>query len=403
MDRWLAVVGILAVLVAAGSRRFDDLPVTETMVALAVGLLLGRSALGVLDVPPAQRIDLLHQVARLTLAVSLMAVALRYPLGDVLRRRRAVLWLLGLVLPFMAGVGALLSAGMLSLGAGAALVLGASLAPTDPVLASSVVSGPSAQRVLPDPLRQGLSLESGANDGLALPLVVVALAVGLGTSVRDAALEAVWAVVGAVVLGSALGWLAGRLLMWAEQHGDVDPSREVLSSLLLAFGTLGVAALVRVDGLLAVFVTGLAYNASTSGRERQAEERLDEAVNRFLVLPLFVLLGVLAPWDGWRDLGTAGVVFVVGVLLLRRLPVVLVARSLVGAPRLPDAVWLGWFGPIGVAAVYYLTEVERRGLEEPRVWAAGTLVVVASTLVHGVTAAPGRRWYDRASRAGRGR
>ena len=90
------------------------------------------------------------------------------------------------------------------------------------------------------------------------------------------------------------------------------------------------------------------------------------------------------------------VVFPVAVLLLRRLPVLLVlARPL--RLRLRDAIFLGWFGPIGVSAVFYLMLSEDEGVSDPRLWAAGSLVVVASTVAHGITAAPGRRLYRRAA------
>lgn len=397
VDVWLAVGGLLAVVVAAGSRRLDELPLTETILALIAGVALGPRALGVLEVAPADASNALNLVARLTLAVSLMAIALRYPISEVLERRRGVIWLLVLVLPGMAAIGAALAWWILAVPLGIALVIGAALAPTDPVLASSVISGEPAQRALPSVLLQRLSLESGANDGFAFPLVLVAASVAAGTATSGAVLAAVWSVLGAVAIGGTIGWLAGKVLVWAEQHGDVDPSREVLSSLLLALGTLGLATLAATDGLLAVFATGLAYNAVSTGREREAEERIDEAVNRFLVLPLFLLVGVLLPWETWAQLGWRGPVLTVAVLLLRRLPIVVVTRRVIETPRMLDAIWLGWFGPIGVAAVYYLTEVEALGVDDPTIWGVGSMVVAASTLVHGVTAAPFRALYDRAS------
>lgn len=402
VDVWLAVGGLLAVTVAAGSRRLDELPFTETAIALVAGVVLGPRLLGVVEVADGHAADVLELVARLTLAVSLMAIALRYPLQEVVARRRGVIWLLVLVLPGMAAVGAALAAWLLAVPVGLALVLGAALAPTDPVLASGVISGEPARRTLPGALRQRLSLESGANDGLALPLVLVAASVAAGTSTAQAVLSALWSVIAAVAVGVALGWGAAKLMGWAQRHGDVDPSRQVLSSLLLALGTLGVASLARADGLLAVFVTGLAYNAVTTGSEREAEERIDEAVNRFLVLPLFLLVGVLLPWEAWGELGWRGPVFAVAVLLLRRMPLVWVLRRPIDTPRPMDALWLGWFGPIGVAAVYYLTEVGHLGVDDPRVWAAGSMVVAASTLVHGISASPLTALYARADRNGRG-
>jgi sodium/hydrogen antiporter len=395
LDGWLLLTGALAVGVASVSRWLDRQPVSEPLLAVVVGVLAGPQVLGVVEVPGGDGSAALEFVSRVTLAVAMMAIALRYPLSEVRSRVRPVLALLLLVLPMMALTGGALAFLLLGTGVGVALALGAALAPTDPVLASSVVSGAPAERDLPAPLRQVLSIESGANDGLALGYVLVAAAFASGTALGPSLLEATWAVLGAVVIGLATGWGTAKLLHAAERRDEVDPTRELTFSLVLSLATLGLGGLARTADLLAVFVCGLAFNAVTTGAEREAEETIDESVNRFLVLPVFVLLGVAIPWSGWGQVGWAGVAFVVGVLVLRRLPWVLLLRGHVGAPSGPDAVWLGWFGPVGAAAIFYLTHLDALGVLDPVIWHAGSLVVVASTAVHGVTAGPGRLLYVR--------
>ncbi len=395
---WLVVGAGLGVLVAAVSRRLDELPLSEPLLGLLAGIVAGPRLLGLLELPAAVESRVLLVAAELTLAVALMAIALRYPIAEVLRHRREVAWLVIVVMPAMALIGAGLSWGLLGVPVGVALALGAAMSPTDPVLASSVVSGEPAERTLPSALRGRLSLESGVNDGLALPLVVLAAAVATGSSLASTTLQAAWQVLGAAALGWLLGRLAAGVLALAVRHGDIDLSHELLYSLVLALAVLGLAALARTDGLLAVFVTGLVFNAHTTDRERRREETIDEGVNRILVLPLFVLLGVAVPWERWVELGWRGVALALGVLLLRRLPVVLALRRVVGARRLVDAVWLGWFGPVGVAAVFYLQHLGELGVTDPVVWEAGSLVVAASIVAHGVTASPARALYGRVSR-----
>jgi sodium/hydrogen antiporter len=171
----------------------------------------------------------------------------------------------------------------------------------------------------------------------------------------------------------------------------------VLFTAVLALLVLGAAGLVHVDGILAVFVTGLAFNYAATGTDRTDDVPIDEAVNRFLVLPLFVGVGAALPWAAMADLGWRGVVLAVAVLLLRRLPVLVALRRPLRLGR-PDAVHLGWFGPMGVSALFYLTlEAERLGAD-PTVLGAGSLVVVASVVVHGITAAPGRAAYRAVTR-----
>ncbi|MGY1724401.1 cation:proton antiporter domain-containing protein [Blastococcus sp. SYSU DS0533] len=394
VDVLLTAAGALALVAAAWSTTIRRFPVSEPLLALAIGVVLGPAALGVLPLPELLADHAwLHTAARLLLAVSVMSIALRYPFGTARSRWRPVTLLLLVVMPVMALVSAGLAALTLGVGLGAAALIGAALAPTDPVLASNVATGEPAEQDIPGRDRQVLSLESGANDGLALPLVLVAIAVAGPLAMEDALLESLWEVAGAVLAGALLGWLGGRALRAGADHGSTDPGPELVFTVVLAFAVLGVSGLIHVDGILAVFVCGLAFNAVSTGRERTADVRIDEAVNRFVVLPLFVAFGAVLPWSEWRALGWSGLALAAAVLLLRRLPVVYLLRKPLGLGR-PDAVHLGWFGPIGVSALFYLTlESERLPSMDPVVLAAGSLVVAASTAVHGLTATPGRVLY----------
>jgi sodium/hydrogen antiporter len=397
-EAWLAVGAGLGVLVSAVSRKLDELPLSEPLVGLLVGVLLGPHVAAVLELPAGAQDQILLVAAELTLAIALMAIALRYPIDEVRDRAPEVAWLVLLAMPAMALLGAALSWAALGVSLGVALAIGAALSPTDPVLASSVVTGEPASQTLPLGLRQNLSLESGVNDGLALPLVVVAAAAVTGASMAGTVAGALWEVVGAVAVAWLLGRAAARVLAVAVRHRDIDLSHELLYSLVLALAALGVASLVGVGGLLTVFVTGLVFNAHTSDEERRQEETIDEGVNRILILPLFVLLGVALPWQGWVELGWRGPALAAGVLVLRRLPAVLALRPLIGARTWLDAAWLGWFGPVGVTAVFYLLHLRELGVTDPVVWQAGSLVVTASIVAHGITASPGRALYGRLAR-----
>ncbi|TKJ28373.1 cation:proton antiporter [Blastococcus sp. CCUG 61487] len=396
IDVFLLVGGLLGIGVAALSGRLRRLPISEPLIGLLVGIVIGPAVLDLLPVAPMTEDQTwLHTASRLLLAISVMAVALRYPFGDVRSRLRPVLLLVAVAMPAMAVITAGLSAAFLGVGLGAAALLGAALCPTDPVLASNVVTGAPAEEDLPARNRQILSLESGANDGLALPLVLVAVALAGPMSTGAAVLESLWQVAGAVAVGVAFGWLGGRALRAGEEHGSTDHGPLALFTVVLAFAVLGLSGIVKVDGVLAVFVCGLAFNLVATGSERTTDAPIDEAINRFLVIPLFIAVGAALPWAAWADLGWQGPALAVAVLLLRRIPVLLLLRRPLQL-GLPDALHLGWFGPIGVSALFYLTmEADRLGAD-PTVLAAGTLVVAASTVVHGITASPGRELYRRA-------
>lgn len=397
LDVLLLAVGALGVVVAALSARLRRLPLSEPLLALVAGVLLGPAVAGVLTTPTIlDDHKTFHEATRLLLAVSVMGVALRYPFSHVRRQVGPVGLLLLVAMPLMALLSAGLAWGILGLSVAGALLLGTAVAPTDPVLASSVVTGAPAEEDLPERDREVLSLESGSNDGLALALVLVAVAV-VGPMTGTKALgEMAWQVLGAVVLGALAGWLAGRAIRLGEEHGATSHGPLLLFTLVLAFAVLGVSGVLHLDGILAVFVSGLAFNLTVTGSDRTSELEIDEAVNRFAVLPVFLLLGAALPWAEWGRLGWAGVLLAVAVLLLRRLPVLLLLKRPL---RLgwADAAYLGWFGPVGVSAVFYLTlEAEELGVR-PDVLAAGTLVVVASTVAHGLTSSPGRVLYKRAT------
>jgi sodium/hydrogen antiporter len=391
-----ALVGSLAVGLAATSTRMRDLPVSEPLLALLLGVVAGPDVLGLVHVAEDQRPQLMTEVARVLLAVSLMGVGLRYPV----RRLRGVLRPTALLVTVgMVGMAAL-SAWLMWLVLGVpvtlAVLLGACITPTDPVLASSVVTGKRAEEHLSLRTRQLLSVESGTNDGLALPLVLVGVALVLGESWGNAMVEGLYQVGVGVVLGLVAGGVAGRMVSYAGRHDDVDRGSTLVFTLVLAIAVLGLARVVDADGVLSVFVASLAYNYTVANDEVGPQNTIDEAVNRYLVLPLFLLLGTQLPWAQWRELGWAAVVLPVAVLLLRRPPVLLALARPLGL-RLHDAVFLGWFGPIGVSALFYLALSEDQGVADPRLWTVGTLIVAASTLAHGVSAAPGRHLYRRAA------
>lgn len=399
LEALVAVVAVLGLLVASLSGRIDQLPISEPLVAVVAGVAVGPQVLGWVRPPElGGGRHLLTEVAVVLLALSMMAIAMRYPFAEVRRVAASVGALVLVAMPLMA----LLSAGVAwavlgpaaGVGAATALLVGAAVCPTDPVLSSSVVTGELAERDIGGRSRRLLSLESGANDALALPLVVAAVAVAGPLSAGSAATEVVRTLVGGLVLGLAVGYVAARAVRFGESHGAAEPGPIVVLTVVLALGTLAAARLLGVAEVLAVLVAGLTLNAGWSGHDRLRAATFDEALNRYAVLPFFVLLGAALPWSAWAETGWPLLLLVVGVLLLRRLPVLVLLRRPLGLPW-RDAWFLGWFGPIGVSGLYYLLEVGHRVPGSALVVTAGTAVVVASTVVHGLSGSPGRVLYRR--------
>ncbi|MDQ3990280.1 MAG: cation:proton antiporter [Actinomycetota bacterium] len=389
-----AAIGTVGVLLALVSRNLRQLPLSEPLVALLLGVALGPQLLGLLEIDEKVRDPLLLEGTRLLLAGSVMAAALRFPATALRPLVRPLVLLLAVVMPLAAAVSGA-AALLLGLPVALAVLVGACLSPTDPVLAASVVTGDPAERDLPARMRQLLTAESGANDGLALPLVGLAVAAVLpATGPGDAVGRLVWEVLGGTLVGLLAGATAGWALQAAVRRRSLGRGPELVYTLLLAVAVLGIARLAGTDGVLAVFVAGLAYNRAVGEGERAPQDSIDEAVNRYAVLPLFLVLGAVLPWQEWVAFGPAAVAFVAAVLLLRRLPLVLVLARPLGL-RWRDATFTGWFGPMGVSAVFYLAHSLDEGVSDPRLFAAGTLAVAASVLAFGVSASPGRKAYAR--------
>lgn len=388
----LGVVGVLLALVSGPLERW--VPVSEPLVALALGVLAGPAALGLVRLEQEVVDVLLLEGSRVLLAASVMAAALRYPWSSLRGLLRPTVVLLAVVMP-LAALATAASALVLAVPLSLALLVGACLAPTDPVLAAAVVNGRPASRTLPHRVRALLTLESGANDGLGVVLVVVLIAVVLpAQGVGHATGLVAWEVGAGVAVGGLLGWLAGLGLRFADRRDDVGEGPELVFSLLLAVCVLGVARTVEAADVLAVFVAGLVYNRSVDSAPREKQEAVDEGINKYAVLPLVAVLGAVLPWGIWADWGWRAVVFAALVLLVRRLPFLLALHRPLGVAR-HQAGFMGFFGPMGVSAVFYLAHARHEGVDDPALWGAVTLVVAVSIVVFGASGAPGRKAYER--------
>ena len=389
MDYFL-VVTALSVGLGMVSQWLHGVPVSEPMVGLLVGLALGPQMLGFLD--PVGDTELFLTLTRILLAFTVMTVALRYPWGHLRLRLRPVSVLLIVVLPLTVVTVAAIGRAVLGIGWAAALLLGAILAPTDPVLVSSVVSGEAARETLPAHLRETVSFESGANDGLGFVFVAIGLYFTQGHTGSWLALHAVGGTLGGIAVGLLMGMLAGRLVGWSRGRHQTE-STFMLFTLTFSLFVLAVCLALGLDGILAVFVGGLAYNRAISEDDRRQQSLVEEGVDRLLLLPVFVILGASIPWTAWREVGWSLIAFVALVLGVRRIPWLLAIGPLVRFGR-SARLWIGWFGPVGVAALFYVSLSASEGESDPVLWAATSAMVAASTVVHGISAMPGRMWAE---------
>nr|WP_298372929.1 cation:proton antiporter [uncultured Halomonas sp.] len=396
----LATAGGLVLLLGLLSRPIDRSWLSPPLVAFCLGVVLSPYGLNLLD-PEAwgNSHHVLEETTRLTLGISLMGIALRLPARFPFVHWRSLLILLGIGMPLMFLISALLTQWTLGISLLIALLIGASICPTDPVIASSIVTGGVAKDNLPAGFRHLLSAESGANDGLAYPFVFLAILLltkPTGTAWMEWFFQVwLWEVAGSVLIGAILGWCFGRLLNWSERKGFFDQPSFLAVTLALTLLVLGVGKLLGTDSILAVFAAGIAYDQLVNGKERSEEDNVQEMVNLFFTMPVFALFGLMAPWGDWLALGWSGLLLVVLILLLRRLPIIWGLRRWLPPVRERNiALVMGWFGPIGVSALFYgVLASSRTGNDQ--VWIVVSLCVFASVVAHGITAAPFARLYAR--------
>jgi NhaP-type Na+/H+ or K+/H+ antiporter len=354
------------------------------------GFALGQGGLGVLSLGASS--DLVSGLAKIALIVLLFRDGLEIE-GEMLQRAwHLPLRKLVLAMPITAGVVALAARAFTDLSWSEALLLGALLSPTDPVLSSGIVTNPRVPRLI----RHSLNLESGLNDGLALPAVLAfAAALRVGGGHFD-----VWRFVAQdVSLGFACGIAIGLAASLLLRHRTPDTLR-ALYVLAVAFATYGVTVLLDGNGFIAVFVAAITLGIRRADL-RTGFERRSGGVVTLVKLGVFFVFGSLLTVHGLFGEGWGAVAVVLVTLALARPVAVWVALAGTGMARAVKS-FMAWFGPKGVATMTFSLLVLAMHIKAgTRIFNLAALVVCCSVIVHGLSDIPGVAWIERRTRADR--
>ena len=364
-------------------------------VFVLAGFVLGNGATGVLHFKASS--GFVTDLATVALIVILFRDGLEVE-GEMLQSQwQLPLRKLAIGMPITAVIVALLARALIGLSWTESFLLGALLSPTDPVLSSGVVTDPRVPRVI----RHSLNLESGLNDGLALPAVLAfaaALEVGRG--------HFVWwhFVLQDVGLGFAFGLvcgLIGSLLMpSATAARSIPAHQKALYGFGVAFATYGLTALPpHGNGFIAVFVAAIVIGVRRPDLRSYFAARAEEVVE-IVKLAIFVVFGSLLTVRGLFGDGWAAVAVVLATFAIARPIAIWVALA---GTRIGTAskAFMAWFGPKGVATMAFSLLVLSRQIEAgPRVFNIAALAVFASILVHGASDTPGTNWIARRQAAG---
>jgi NhaP-type Na+/H+ or K+/H+ antiporter len=412
---WFILIGSLMLARGLAATTISRSPFTSAMVYLFVGLLLGPAVLGIFRFNPIEESKLLETLTEIAVLVSLFSAGVKMPVPITRKRWAPAIRLAWLSMAINVGLVAAFAYYVLDLPLGAGVLLGAILAPTDPVLATDVQVRHADDR---DQLRFTLTCEAGMNDGSAFPFVMLGLGL-LGVHElgefgwRWFAFDVVWATIGAIGLG-ALGGAALGKLSWMLR--GQDPKHEVLDDFVglgLIAVVYGVCVVAHTWGFLAVFFAGVALRQtelvlSGAHKDRQgllvpedtsnspvedtptvsAESLVfKEHIERLSELTLVLLLGGMVSlhnWN-WHTVSTAAFLF----LVARPLSVMLGMLGSDSPMRVRSII--SWFGVRGIGSIYYLMFAINHGL--PRDLARDMIqvtivVVMLSIVVHGTSTKP---------------
>ena len=375
---------------------------SASVVYLVLGLLaaIAIELLGVRWADPLRDAEVIERASEVAVIVALFATGLKLD-----RELSAVGWrhvarLLVVAMPLTIAAVALFGTVVMGLSLGAAIVLGAVLAPTDPVLAGDVGVGPPGEEEEREP-NFAVTGEAGLNDGLAFPFVFLGLFVadepGTGWLVDWLAADVLYAVGVGVAIGAAAGYGIAAGAVWLRDRDfllhDLD-GWLAIAAVLVIYGLTEVAG---AYGFLAAFAGGVAFRRYEHGHDynRRVHEGA-EMVEKFSELALILLLGSVVTISALDEPGVGGWLLVPFLLLVVRPAAVIVALAGTGMAR-SERSFLGWFGVRGIGSLYYSAVAVGAGVlsgsEASTVFWTTAACVIASVLIHGMSADPlARRW-----------
>jgi NhaP-type Na+/H+ or K+/H+ antiporter len=392
----------LAVFAAVGAMSHEhERAFSASLIYLGLGAL-AAAAIQLFDIPwldPFGDAKLIEHIAEVTLIFALFSSGLKLDRPLRWREWGSVTRMLALAMPLtMAGI-ALFGTQVMGLSLGAALLLGAMLAPTDPVLAGDIGVGPPGDEAEYEP-NFALTAEAGGNDGLAAPLVLIGIFVaekgGTGWLGEWLVADLLYACVAGVAIGTAVGWSAAWSVRRLRDRELLAPGFDGYHAVATALVLYGAAEAAGGYGFLAVFAGGLAFRRYEHDHELNARAHAGaEQVEKFMELAAILLLGSLLTGAGLTAPGWEGWLLAIVLLVVIRPLSTFVSLFRSQVETAGGRTFVAWFGVRGVGTLYYAATVVGAGVlsggeEKLVVWTAVACVIV-SIVVHGVTGGPALR------------
>ena len=390
----LAAIAIFILFFGLISRRLEKSIITPPMAYVLFGLLISSSALGIIQEVKINN-EFIKILAEITLVILLFTDASRIKLKELRRDYNLPLRLLGIGLPITiilgTGLALLLFGDRLNLWSAAAL--STILAPTDAALGQAVVNSSR----IPASIRQAINIESGLNDGICLPILLLFFSLAEETANSDAAYWFGFAsqqIVFGTAIGIAIGYFGIQLIIYSLRRQWMNDSFEYLAVLGLSILAYACAEIVGGNGFLAAFSAGLTLGIIVNESVLKHLQSFGEAEGQLLTLLSFLLFGAVMVLPSLQNVTWQVWLYALGSLTLTRM--LGVAIALIGSNlQLDSNLFLGWFGPRGIASIVYgLLIIEKSGIQGSElIFTTMVVTVLISIFAHGVTAYPGSIWY----------
>ena len=394
----LLAIGILLLTVTLGSGWISRLPLSYALIYLIVGIGLGPYGINLIQLRP--EAIFLERLTEFVVIVSLFSCGLKMNRPLQLWAWNSTARLIGFLMPISIFAVAAVAHWFVKLDWGPAILLGAILAPTDPVLASEVQLANIDDR---DELRFGLTSEGGLNDALAFPFVYFGI-----YALKDnnwpnwfsqwAAIDLLWAVSAGIVMGilvaKAVTWIDRQL----QRYRPADELMEDFIALSTILLTYSLTEVVNGYGFLAVFVAGIVVQRSYRDPEKPLSQlHFTERIEKLMEVGTILILGSLLRLEALVAHGSYALL-IAGLLIFFIRPVGTWISTIGSRLHPASRLLCGWFGIRGVGSIYYLTYAFGHGLKgeigEKIAWITFTTIVI-SVIVHGISATPLMNWYDR--------
>ncbi len=393
-----ATLSVALALIAFGlvSKKLEGTIVTGPMLFSVFGFVAGPALLGLVPVHVSN--ESVHLLAEVTLILVLFSDAANIDLAQLRRDHNLPVRMLGIGMPLTIVLGTAAALFLFDdLSFWEAALLAAILVPTDAALGQAVVSN----SLVPVRIRQALNVESGLNDGIALPFVLIfaafASAMHSDTNAGEWVVFAGKQVILGPIAGIAIGYAGARLAAACNRAQWMSETAEGMIALGIAFGAFALAETIHGNGFIAAFVAGLTFGNTLQHKCKFLYE-FAESEGQILVLLTFAAFGAAMLPQALSSVTLVYVVFAIATLtLVRMLPVHL---SLIGTGVKPvTSAFLGWFGPRGLASVLFvLLILDEAELEnETTIFSVVIFTVAVSVLLHGLTAGPAARRYGKLS------